>query len=140
MGTASIASAKPRETVVIADDDPDVRMILSDGFRAAGYEVRTAAHGAEAIALLQEIPPPAAILVDLMMPGIVGHSVLEFIRGERRFGGSRVAIISGSPELAPAGYRLFTKPVRFATLLEFVRSVPPGAPPSGGATGRSSRA
>jgi len=128
MGIASSGSETVAETVVIADDDPDVRMILTDQFTAAGYAVRTAAHGAEAIALLQEIPPPAAILVDLMMPGIVGHSVLEFIRTEKRLAGARVAIISGSPELAPAGYKLFIKPVRFAQLLEFVRRIPP--PPS----------
>src|ERR1700690_1485248 len=107
MGSVLAMSPRTRRIVVIADDDPDVRMILSDQFTAAGYDVRLAAHGAEAIALLQEIPTPAAIFVDLMMPGIVGHSVLEFIRSEQRFADSSVAIISGSPERAPAGYKLF---------------------------------
>lgn len=112
-------------------------MILADGFRGAGYEVRTASHGAEAIAVLQEIPTPYAIFVDLMMPGIVGHSVLEYIRSEPRLTGCRVAIISGSPELAPAGYRLFTKPTKLATLLEFLRHVPPSpsTPPMSNARG-----
>lgn len=128
MGIASSSSENVAETIVIADDDADVRMILTDQFIAAGYTVRTAAHGAEAIALLQEIPTPMAILVDLMMPGIVGHSVLEYIRNERRLASARVAIISGSPELAPAGYQLFTKPVTFAQLLAFVRRPPPPPP------------
>jgi CheY-like chemotaxis protein len=124
MGSALATKRRPRSTVVIADDDPDVRMILSERFEAEGYDVRVASHGAEAIALLQEIPPPAAVLVDLMMPGIVGHSVLDFIRSEPRFAATSVAIISGSPELAPAGYEVFTKPVRFAKLLEFVQRAP----------------
>ncbi len=125
MGSALAAVPRHRSTVVIADDDPDVRSILADQFEAAGYDVRLAAHGAEAISILQEIPTPSAILVDLMMPGIVGHSVLEFIRSEKRFAGTSVAIISGSPELAPAGYTVFTKPVRFAKLLDFVQHPPP---------------
>ncbi len=116
-----------RGTIVIADDDPDVLAIVSARFTDAGYCVRTASHGAEAIAVLQEVAAPTAIFVDLMMPGVLGHSVLEFIQSETRFATCRVAVVTGSPELAPAGVRVFTKPATFAALLDHVER--PANPP-----------
>ncbi|HLL21463.1 MAG TPA: response regulator [Kofleriaceae bacterium] len=116
---STVTNAPP--LVVLADDDADVREILAERFCGAGFEVKTACHGAEMILLLQQCPVPDAIFVDLLMPGVVGHSVLDFVRAEPRLAHVPVAIVSGSPELAPAGYPLFTKPVRFAPLLQFVR-------------------
>jgi CheY-like chemotaxis protein len=106
--------------IVVADDDPDVRDLLADRFAQAGYDVDTAADGAKMIELLERDRIPAGIFVDLMMPGIVGHSVLDYVLHEPRLADVPVAIVSGSPELAPAGWTLFQKPVRFAKLLEFV--------------------
>lgn len=116
-----------RGTIVLADDDPDVLAIVSARFIHAGYCVLTASHGAEAIAVLQEVEAPTAIFVDLMMPGVLGHSVLEFIQSEKRFDSSRVAVVTGSPEFAPAGVRVFTKPAKFALLLDHVER--PANPP-----------
>lgn len=66
--------------VLIVDDDADIRMML--GVTLGGeFSVRFAGSGAEAIeALTQE--PPAAMLLDVMMPGIDGYDVLE-LRRER---------------------------------------------------------
>ncbi len=110
----------PSGLIVLAEDDADVRDVLAHRFEQAGYEVKTAAHGAEAIELLQH-QVPAAIFVDLILPGVVGHSVLEFIRSQPTLSSALVAIVSGSPELAPAGYPVFKKPVPFSTLLAFVQ-------------------
>jgi DNA-binding response OmpR family regulator len=107
--------------IVLAEDDPDVRDILTARFTQAGYDLRTAAHGAEAIELLQHVTPQA-VFVDLIMPGVIGHSVLEFMRTHSELKSVPVAIVSGSPELAPAGYAVFPKPVRFHELLEFARN------------------
>ncbi len=113
-----------RGTIVIADDDPDVLAVLRDRFVGAGYTVRTAHHGAEAIAVLQEVLTPVAIFVDLMMPGVLGHSVLQFIQSEQRFAATPVAVVTGSPELAPAGFRVFAKPAKFAMLLDYAQRPP----------------
>lgn len=109
-----------RGVVVIADDDDDIRVVLAMRMAAAGYEVATARDGAELLALLEEVDVPCAILVDLLMPGVLGTTVLEYIRNDPRLAGVPTAIVSGSPELAPPGFTLFVKPARFAELLSFV--------------------
>src|SRR5438128_560663 len=104
--------ARASGPIVIADDDDDVRDVISARFANAGYDVRTACHGAQMIEVLQGLEGAKAIFVDLLMPGIVGHSVLQFVQSERKFDGVPVAAVTGSPELAPAGVKVFTKPAR----------------------------
>lgn len=106
---------------MLAEDDADVRTILADQFTRAGFEVRTAAHGGEAIECLASCTPDA-VFVDLLMPGILGQSVLEFIATQPHLGQVQVAVVSATPDLAPPGYTVFAKPARFATLLAFAQS------------------
>ena len=88
----------------------------------AGFDVTCATNGAEAIELLRPDEPPRAVLVDLLMPGIVGHELLEYLRAEEAYANVPVAIISGSPQLAPAGYRVFSKPLEPRALLDFLHA------------------
>jgi len=108
-------------TLLVVDDDPDIRMMLCELFGREGYRVETATDGAAAILFLESHEPPAAIVLDLLMPGIVGSSVLSYLASHQGLADVPVAIVSSSPHLAPPGYRLFKKPLRFALLLEFVR-------------------
>jgi CheY-like chemotaxis protein len=117
-----------RGLIVVADDDPEIRDVLIAMFEREGFEVHGAAHGGEAIDVLQHVPTPDGVFVDLMMPGIVGHSVLEYLRNEPRFRSVPVAIVSSAPELAPAGYRVFKKPVAFNALLDFLRQTTQTSP------------
>ena len=96
--------------------------MLCELFSREGYRVETAVDGASAILFLESHEPPSAILLDLLMPGIVGSSVLAYLSSHPDLSTVPVAIVSSSPHLAPDGYRLFKKPLRFAPLLEFVRS------------------
>jgi CheY-like chemotaxis protein len=107
-------------TVLVVDDDLDVQSLLAGLLTKAGYKVEVANSGAEAILLLERIEPQV-MLVDLLMPGIVGQELLEYLRASPHLANVPVAIVSGSPELAPDGYRLFRKPVSFKSLLEFVK-------------------
>jgi DNA-binding response OmpR family regulator len=66
-------------TVLIVDDDPEIRDALSDFLEAAGYRVETAADGTEALAVLGQ-RPVACILLDVMMPGPSGFEVARHIR------------------------------------------------------------
>lgn len=108
-------------TLLIVDDDPDIRMLLCELFGKAGYSVEVADDGAAAILFLEHNEPPDAIVLDLLMPGIVGSSVLAYLSSQPELADVPVAIVSSSPHLAPAGYPLFKKPLQFAPLLEFVR-------------------
>lgn len=106
---------------MIVDDDDDVRVVLALRFASAGYAVATAANGAEMIHLLASSDPPTAIFVDLLMPGVLGTSVLEYVQHDVRLADVPTAIVTASPELAPGGFRVFTKPTPFRVLLDFVR-------------------
>ena len=66
--------------VLIVDDDPDIREML--GFTlGAEFDVRYASSGSAAIEELT-LRPPAAMILDVMMPGVDGYDVLE-LRRER---------------------------------------------------------
>ncbi len=110
------------QVVLIVEDDPDVRDLLTDQFQKAGFEVRAAADGAEAIDALLTHEPPAAIVTDLHMPGIVGQELLEYVASDDRLKSVPVAVVSAHPELAPPGVQVFPKPARFAGILSFVRN------------------
>ena len=96
--------------------------MLCELFSREGFRVEAAIDGMEAILFLESHEPPAAIVLDLLMPGIVGSSVLAYLSSQPSLADVPVAIVSSSPHLAPGGYALFKKPLRFAPLLNFVRS------------------
>ena len=74
-----ISNAKPRMLVV--DDDPRSRKLLEGFLLAEGYEVRTAADGPAALAMVsQEIPD--VILLDVMMPDMTGYDVCKILKGD----------------------------------------------------------
>jgi CheY-like chemotaxis protein len=111
-----------RRHVLVVEDDAELRAALEELFEQEGYEVEPAENGAEAIARLEgSDDPPCAVLVDLLMPGIVGQELLEYMRDNEATSAIPVAIVSGSPHLAPAGYPVFPKPLDLGTLVDFVR-------------------
>lgn len=60
-------TSPPRRTVLVVDDDIDIREIVGDVLTDAGYSVVTASNGLDAIEHLSRIAP-ALILLDLNMP------------------------------------------------------------------------
>ena len=103
---------------------PPTDVTLPEMLIDEGYDVWLAANGADAIQLLEERrESPCAVLVDLLMPGIVGQELLEYLRHDDGLRRIPVAIVSASPQLAPEGYRVFKKPLDVPPLLDFLRHV-----------------
>ncbi len=74
-------------SVLIVDDEPDVRLVARIILEGAGYDVSEAASGEEALDTLDRDGPPGVILLDVRMPGIDGWEVLHRLRkspGEHR--------------------------------------------------------
>jgi CheY-like chemotaxis protein len=63
----------PARTILVVEDDPDVRDSLADALETHGYRVLTAGNGLEAIRLLRdEGKRPDLILLDMLMPVMGG--------------------------------------------------------------------
>ena len=78
----------PRRLLVV-DDDPTIREMLDMVFVSEGYEVITAAHGAAALALVDQTRPHV-ILLDMKMPVMDGW---EFLRQYRQRPGAKVPVV-----------------------------------------------
>ena len=61
----------------MVDDDDDIREVVRAILEDAGYAVDVAANGAEALLRLGELPTPALVLLDLMMPTMGGGTLLH---------------------------------------------------------------
>ncbi len=65
--------------VLIVDDEPNIRDLLATSLRFAGYEIQSAANGAQAVAAVSESEPDI-ILLDVMLPDMNGFSVTKKLR------------------------------------------------------------
>jgi two-component system KDP operon response regulator KdpE len=80
-----------QQSILVVDDEPPMRKLLSSNLKASGYAVRSASDGTEALKLLEEHPFDL-LLVDMNMPGPNGLQVLEAVR---RSTGVPVLMVSG---------------------------------------------
>jgi len=109
-----------RSYILIIDDDEGMRETVGDYLRLSHDDVRTACDGAEALALLATGDPPACVIADVLVPGVLGTSIADYMRASPRLRDVPVAFMTGSPELAPEGYPVFTKPLHLRDLRAFV--------------------
>jgi len=75
----AVAAGKPR--VMVADDDPIMRMLLKKFIENAGYEAVEAADGEEALTKIAEGPAPDLLISDINMPRMNGYDLVKGVRG-----------------------------------------------------------
>jgi signal transduction histidine kinase len=112
------------ETVLVVDDDPDVRQIMSGVLSDLGYRVKEAANGEAALDILKDFRPDLLVL-DFGMPGTNGAEVASTARQHN--GGLRILFVSGysdtsAIEKAVGKTTLLRKPFRPAEFASAVRS------------------
>jgi CheY-like chemotaxis protein len=117
------------QKVLLVDDDARNIFALSSVLERRGMQVLTATTGREAIALLEETPGVAIVLMDIMMPEMDGYETMQVIRGNSDF--RRLPIIAltakamkGDREkcLAAGASDYLAKPVNTEQLLSALRS------------------
>jgi two-component system, OmpR family, response regulator len=85
-GTVSGSSqtrSTPEARLLVVDDEPNIRELLSASLRYAGFEVATAADGQQALVLADSFRPDLLVL-DVMMPGLDGFGVVRRLRQSGR--------------------------------------------------------
>jgi CheY-like chemotaxis protein len=81
-------------SVLLVDDDDDMRASVSELLTLEGFLVHTARNGQDALDLLYTIDAPALILLDFMMPVMNGSQFLAAKRRDARLRAIPVAILS----------------------------------------------
>jgi PAS domain S-box-containing protein len=116
------AAAHERATIVVVDDDPDVREVAVSSLESLGYHMLAAESGLAALDLLARTGPVDLLIVDMAMPGMNGVELIR--RARERRGDLRAMLVTGYADIAafaPAeGDLILQKPYRLERLAENV--------------------
>ncbi|NMO18290.1 response regulator [Pyxidicoccus fallax] len=118
---------QPLQTLLVVDDDLDIRDALQDVFELEGYAVLLAADGLEALTQLRQVEtPPHLILLDLMMPRMDGFAFREALRRDESLSGIPVLVASADLDVKGAAEGLgvagwLRKPLDLSELLSTVK-------------------
>lgn len=117
------------QSILIVEDDQDIRETLEQLLKEEGFPAFTAKNGKEGLEMLKHIPAPSLIILDLMMPVMSGWDFLEAQKASAVYATLPVVIVSalkpstvfGDREVpnAPAGF--LKKPIGLNSLLEIVQ-------------------
>src|SRR5262249_42748138 len=90
------APSKPSDAfaVMIIDDSPTVRRILTNLIKSAGWVPQAAKDGQEALEILHRSPPPDLLLVDVEMPRMDGYELLATLKGSEAYRGIPVVMVT----------------------------------------------
>lgn len=80
-------------TVVVAEDDEDILLLVATRLKRDGFDVITARTGVEALALVREHRPHVAVL-DISMPPPDGLEVVRQIRADSELDGTRLVLLT----------------------------------------------
>jgi CheY-like chemotaxis protein len=89
------SAARGRRIVIIADDEPSVRLLVHATIGADNFNVVEAVDGDEAWSLIQE-HRPSLVLLDVRMPGRTGLEILDAIRADPSFADTKVILLTAS--------------------------------------------
>ncbi len=117
------------ETILVVDDDPQIRELTQEALKMLGYSVRMTVNGEQALEIYQEQDSPIdLVLLDLNMPGMGGHKCLQkLLRLDPQI---KVVIASGyaangqgKDTLASGAKGFIGKPYQLKELATMVREV-----------------
>jgi PAS domain S-box-containing protein len=118
-------AVRERATIMVVDDDPDVREIAVSSLESLGCHMLAAENGPAALDLLARSGPVDLLIVDMAMPGMNGVELIR--RARERQGGLRAMLVTGYADIAsfaPAeGDLVLQKPYRLERLAEIVSAV-----------------
>ena len=115
--------------ILIVDDDPVVRSLLTEYLTKHGYKVEVLSHGSECLQRLKTEQPDMLIL-DLIMPSMSGLQVLQSIREAQQTINLPVILLSANTESESGAYKIgikadgyIQKPFEIKSMLEMIEQV-----------------
>ena len=118
-----------KNTILIVDDEPDIVNLTDKFLKLGNFNTITCNNGRDAIEIVEaKSDEIALILLDIMMPGTSGYSVLKEIKENEKFKHIQVILftvksfnedVQKGKDLGADGY--LTKPFSGKDLLQFVR-------------------
>jgi len=114
-------------SILVVDDDVDIRLVLRDFLTEAGFLVHLAREGQHGLHLLDKIDPPDLILLDYKMPVMDGKQFLAVLRSNPRLQTIPVVILSAASREWSGAHlevdEVLSKPVDPEVLLETVNRI-----------------
>jgi CheY-like chemotaxis protein len=116
-------------TILVVEDNTDVRSLFCEVLRAEGYEVLEAANGAQAYELLLDQRPRVnVVLTDLRMPVMDGLALAAKLKSHDQLASIPIVLLSATPMKNSWQARenfaaLLTKPCAFPLLLSTIEAV-----------------
>jgi CheY-like chemotaxis protein len=108
-------------TVLVVEDEQELREMMRDALELNGYLVVTAEHGQDALDKLGGIEHLCLVILDLLMPVMNGWDFVERMRQRAELASVPVVVHSSAPASPPAGVtRVLQKPMNFDRLMSIV--------------------
>ncbi|PIR20426.1 MAG: DNA-binding response regulator [Deltaproteobacteria bacterium CG11_big_fil_rev_8_21_14_0_20_47_16] len=88
------------QSILIVEDDPDIAQLIAFSLQQAKYHVEVASDGEKGLRVLERDPPPAMVILDLMLPGKDGLSICRSIKSNARTKNLPVLMVTAKGEEA----------------------------------------
>ena len=92
-----IIGAMPAPTILLVEDDDDLRRLFRTALRMEGLRVLEAADGLTALRLLDKEPPPDLVVLDLLLPLVSGAMVRAELSSQATLRDVPVIVVTGQP-------------------------------------------
>ena len=107
-------------TVLIVEDEADIRDSLREVLEDEGYRVAVAANGKEGLEQLARLARPCAVVLDIIMPVMSGSELYRAMQADPELAGIPVLVSTSDPSRAPSGVLIMKKPIDLDRFLDAV--------------------
>jgi CheY-like chemotaxis protein len=116
-----VSTFEHRGSILIVEDDEDIRAAMAEILESEGFEVVVASNGQEGLEVLSQMSAPCLVLLDLMMPVMNGEDFLRHVRKNPAMDSVPVIIVTASGRTPlPGTQGLLKKPFEIGDLFATV--------------------